>query len=150
MTSTSHNRVSRRARLVRADLSSFPRQFWLQAGGFFLLLTGVYMCFPFETSYMNGRMGISMTTIGLVLGVPLIAAVPFYILGGALTDRFGRKPVMAVGIAVVAGLYLTFALAGSLWQLAIAIAIEAAIGWSLFLTGSNAMVADLVRLERRA
>jgi len=135
---------------ARAELRVFPRQFWLLSGGFFVLLMGIDMCFPFETTYLHDRLGYSMTTIGLLLGVPLLAALPFYIIDGAITDRYGRKPGMVVGICAVMGLYVTLAFAGALWQIAIAVSVEAAFGWALFLTGSNAMIADLVPFERRA
>ena len=135
---------------ARAEVRVFPRQFWLLAFGFFVLLCGIDMCFPFETTYLHDRLGYSMTTIGLLLGVPLLAALPFYIIDGAIADRYGRKPSMVVGICAVIGLYLTLAFAGELWQIAIAVSVEAAFGWALFLTGSNAMVADLVAFERRA
>ena len=137
---------SRRAALTAV----FPRQFWLLAAGFFVLLSGIDMCYPFETTYLNGRLHVSMTVIGLVLGLPLFASMPLYMLGGALVDRYGRKPVMAVGTSVIVVLYLTFATASAMWQIAIAVALEAAFGWALFLTGSNAMIADLVVFERRA
>jgi len=128
----------------------FPRQFWLLALGFIVLITGVDMSFPFESTYLHERMGVSMTAIGLLIGLPVFVALPLYALGGALTDRYGRKPAMVTGILVVAALYWTFALAGSLWAIGGAIALEAAFGWALFLTGSNAMVADLVPFSRRA
>lgn len=133
-----------------AELRQFPRQFWLLAFGVFILLSGLDMCFPFESTYLHDRLGISMTTVGLLLGVPLLAALPFYVLDGAITDRFGRKPAMVTGICFVVGLYTTLAFAGVVWQIAIAISLEAAFGWALFLTGSNAMVADLVPMKRRA
>lgn len=135
---------------ARAELRVFPPQFWLLTGGFFVLLTGIDSCFPFETTYLHDRLGYSMTTIGLLLGVPALAALPFYIIDGAITDRYGRKPAMVAGVCVVIGLYLTMAFAGALWQIAIAVSVEAAFGWALFLTGSNAMIADLVPLARRA
>ncbi len=137
-------------RRARAELRVFPRQFWLLAFGFFVLLTGIDMCFPFETTYLHDRLGISMTTVGLLLGVPLLVCIPMYILDGIVTDRYGRKPAMIVGICFAAALYATLALAGAVWQIAVAISLEAAFGWALFLTGSNAMVADLVPFERRA
>jgi MFS family permease len=135
---------------ARAELRVFPRQFWLLAGGFFVLLCGIDMCFPFETTYLHDRLGYSMTTIGLLLGVPLLCALPFYVLDGAIIDRYGRKPAMIAGICFVAALYATMAFAGALWQIAIAVSAEAAFGWALFLTGSNAMIADLVPFARRA
>ena len=137
---------SRRAALTAV----FPRQFWLLAAGVFVLLSGIDMCYPFETTYLNGHLHVSMTVIGLVLGLPLFASMPLYMLGGAMVDRYGRRPVMAAGISVVVALYLTFATASAMWQIAIAIAVEAGFGWALFLTGSNAMIADLVVFERRA
>jgi len=146
--------VPARARAVAgragAELRAFPPQFWLLALGFFILLVGIDMCFPFETTYLHDRLGYSMTTIGLLLGVPLIVAIPLYVVDGAIADRYGRKPAMVTGICFVIVLYLTLAFARELWQIAIAVGAEAAFGWALFLTGSNAMVADLVAFERRA
>jgi MFS family permease len=134
----------------RAELRVFPRQFWLLAGGFVVLLTGIDMCFPFETTYLHDRLGISMTAVGLLLGVPLLAALPFYVLDGIITDRYGRKPGMIAGICFVAVLYTTLAFSGAMWQIAVAISLEAAFGWALFVTGSNTMIADLVPFARRA
>jgi MFS family permease len=143
--------AGRAVRSRRAALTAvFPRQYWLLAAGIFVLLAGVDMCFPFETTYLNSRLHVSMTVIGLVLGLPLMASMPLHMLGGALADRYGRKPIMAVGAGVIAVLYLTFATASAVWQIGIAIALEAAFGWPLFLTGSNAMIADLIVFERRA
>ena len=135
---------------ARAEARVFPRQLWLLALGFFVLLCGIDMMYPFETTYLHYRLGYSMTTVGLLLGVPALLALPFYILDGAIADRYGRKPSIVIGICTVIGLYLTLAFAGALWQIAIAVSIEAAFGWALFLTGSNAMIADLVVFERRA
>lgn len=145
-------RASLAGRLARAgaDLRTFPRQFWLLAGGMIVLLSGVDMCFPFETTYLHVRRGVSMTTIGLMLGAPILVALPLHIVGGALTDKYGRKPAIGVGISVVVTLYLTFALSHALWPIAIALTAEAAFGWALFLTGSNAMIADLLPHQRRA
>ncbi len=131
-------------------MRSFPRQFWLLAAGFVVLLSGIDMCFPFETTYLREEMGVSVTLIGLLLGLPIFATLPVQIVGGALTDQLGRKPVIAIGVIVIASLYLTFALATSVWQIGFAVIAEAGFGWAFFLTGSNAMIADLVRWERRA
>jgi MFS family permease len=146
------SRASLAGRIARAgaDLRTFPRQFWLLAGGMIVLLAGIDMCFPFETTYLHVRRGVSMTTIGLMLGVPILAALPLHIVGGALADKYGRKPAIAVGVSIIVTLYFTFALSHALWSIAIALTLEAAFGWALFLTGSNAMIADLLPHKRRA
>jgi len=138
------------ARRAVAELRTLPRQFWLLCAATLVLLTGVDMCFPFETKYMTEHLGASMTTIGLMLGIPLLASLPLHAVGGMVTDRYGRKLSMVVGVVVLTALYSTFALATHLWQIGIVVAIEAGFGWALFLTGSNAMVADLVPQRRRA
>ena len=142
-------RASEGALPANGGRRAFPRQFWLLSGGILVLLAGVDMCFPLETIYLTTRLHISATTVGLVLGLPILASLPLHIVGGAFTDKYGRRPAMVIGISIITGLYLTFAFAGSLWPIALALAIEAGLGWAMFLTGSNAMIADLVVHERR-
>ncbi|HMK92735.1 MAG TPA: MFS transporter, partial [Thermoleophilia bacterium] len=135
---------------LRRLYHAFPRQFWLLVAGFMFLMTGIDMCFPFETTYLTTRLGASISTVGLMIGIPAMAVLPLYALDGAIADRYGRKPAMIAGICVLVALYSTFGLSRSLWPIAVMIAIEAPFGWALFLTGSNAMVADLVSGPRRA
>jgi MFS family permease len=142
--------MSRRIARVIADLRGLPRQFWLLALGTFVFLIGIDMCFPFETLYLTQRLDISMTTIGLIIGVMSFVGVPFQIPGGALADRLGRRPLIMVGIVGTMTLYLGIAFAPSLWVIVLAFGIEAVFGWSMFLTGSNAMIADLIPFHRRA
>lgn len=135
---------------LRAAFRSLPRQFWLLTLGIFVFLVGIDMCFPFETLYLNKRLGISMSTIGLIIGTMSFVGLPFQIPGGALTDRIGRRPMIVVGICGTMLLYLGITFAPALWVIVLVFGIEAAFGWSMFLTASNAMTADLVPFERRA
>jgi MFS family permease len=142
--------MARRIARVIADLRGLPRQFWLLALGILVFLVGIDMCFPFETLYLNQRLGISMTTIGFIIGIMSFVGVPFQIPGGALADRLGRRPLIMVGILGTMILYIGVAFAPALWVIVLAFGIEAVLGWSMFLTGSNAMIADLVPFQRRA
>ena len=45
-----------------ADLHGLPRQFWLLAAGTLVYLIGVEMSYPYETLYLNGSLGVSMTS----------------------------------------------------------------------------------------
>ncbi len=90
-----------------------------------------------------------MSAVGLILGLTVFAGLPFQIVGGALTDRLGRRPVLALGVAGSAALYLALGLVHELTPLVAFIAWEAALGWPMYLTASNAMVADLTSFERR-
>ena len=127
-----------------------PRQYWLLIAGTFVYATGVEMCYPFQTLYLNQRLGLSMTSIGVIIGATLFAGLPFQIVGGAVADRFGRRPVLILAICAGMALYIGLGVAHQLWLVIALFAFEAAFGWAQYLTASNAMVTDLTPLSRRA
>ena len=136
-------------RRVIADLKTLPRQFWLLAAGTFVYLIGVEMSYPYETLYLNGRLGVSMTTLGVIIGVTLLATLPMQVVGGALCDRVGRRPVLIVAIIGSMTLYVGLGLSRDLGVIVALIAFEAAFGWAQFITASNAIIADVTTLEQR-
>ena len=83
------------AQRISGDLRTLPRQFWLLAAGNLVYLIGVEMCYPFETIYLNRHLGVSMTTLGLILGITIFATLPMQMVGGALCDKVGRRPVLS-------------------------------------------------------
>ena len=131
-----------------AGLRDFPRQFWLLIGGTFLYLVGYDLGYPFETVYLHNHLGVSMTTVGLIIGLPALACLPVQVAGGAIADRFGRRPLLILGICASITLFEGLALAHELWQAVIVITIEAACGWAMYFTASNAMLADLTSLRK--
>ncbi len=136
-------------RRVVADLKGLPRQLWLLAGGTVVYLVGVEMTYPYETLYLNGRLGVSMTTLGLILGITLLATLPLQVVGGALCDKVGRRPVLITGILGSMTLYAGLALTTDLAVIVALIAFEAAFGWAQYVTASNAIIADVTTMEQR-
>jgi MFS transporter, DHA1 family, tetracycline resistance protein len=67
---------------------------------------------------------------------------------GALSDRYGRRPVLLVGIAGLGTLFLVAALATSLWMLFAARMLAGATGATLAV--ANAYLADITPPEDRA
>lgn len=137
-------------RRVIADLRTLPRQFWMLAAGIFVYLVGVEMTYPYQTLYLNEQLGVSMTTLGLILGVSLLATLPLQIAGGALCDKIGRRPVLIVAIVGSMVLYLGLGLTRDLGVIVVLIVVEAAFGWAQFITASNAMIADVTTAGQRA
>lgn len=135
---------------IAVGLRILPRQYWLLIAGTFVYATGVEMCYPFQTLYLNQRLGLSMTSIGVIIGATLFAGLPFQIVGGAVADRFGRRPVLILAICASMALYIGLGVAHQLWLVIALFAFEAAFGWAQYLTASNAMVTDLTPLSRRA
>jgi MFS family permease len=107
------------------------------------------MCYTFEAVYLVRRLGLSSTVIGLVVGATMLLGLPLQIVGGAAVDRFGRRPVLAFSMVSAICLEVGLGLSTELWLVVALIAFEAACGWALFITSTNAIVADLVPVRRR-
>jgi len=91
-----------------------------------------------------------MASVGLIIGLPILAGLPVQVAGGAIADRFGRKVVLIVAVYAGIVLFEGLALAQQLWQVVAVIAFEAVFGWALFLTANNAMLADFTPPARRS
>jgi MFS family permease len=135
---------------LRRDLRAYPRQFWVLAGGIFVYCATAALAFPFEGIYMRGVLHASMTAIGWVFGVVPLVVMPLQFWAGNLTDRFGRRWLIVIAASTGVVWFAGFAYATALWQVALLVAVETALGWPLFQTASNAMIADLLPIEHRA
>lgn len=138
-----------RLRSFTRDLRSYPRQFWVLTLGIFIYVGAAALAFPFEAIYLREELGTSMTMIGVVFGLVPLSVMPFQFWGGQLTDRLGRRVIIMFSVLVGVVWFVGFAFVTQLWQVAILVALESALGWPLFQTASNAMIADLLPPERR-
>jgi MFS family permease len=139
---------SRRRRLAR-QLRLFPRQFWLLVGGTFFYLLFIGLAFPYTAILIRGRLGVSMAVVGAIIGGTALAGLPLQPLVGRLSDRFGRRAVLVVCAACSGCMYGGLAFVHGLVPVCLVVFCDRALGWPLFLTASNAMVADLVRPRLR-
>jgi len=135
-----------RLRLTTAD---YPRQFWLLLGGMLINSSGGSMVWPFLTIYLRQRLAIPLTTVTLLLTVNAVAGLVATSVAGPVVDRFGRKGVMVLGLAVGGATLLAMSAASTLQWWAILMAISGAFS-PLLRVGSDAMVADLIAPQRRA
>jgi MFS family permease len=135
---------------ARAAAHRFPGQFWLVFAATLVYIGSSAIVFPFFGVYMTDRLGISRAAAGLILGAASLAGLPMQVLGGSWADRRGRRGVML--FSLVASATVSFALAAvtTVWQAALLVLVNGALGWPLFLTASNAMIADLVEQDRTA
>jgi hypothetical protein len=61
---------------------------------------GFYLVVPFLATYMSHSLAATGAMIGLVLGLRTFSQQGLFFVGGALTDRFGVKPILLIGIAI--------------------------------------------------
>ena len=72
-------------------------------GASFIDRLGGALIFPFLSLYITTRFHVGLTEVGLLLGVWSISGLAGSILGGALTDRFGRRFMLIFGLIFSAG-----------------------------------------------
>ena len=132
------------------DLRTYPRSLWVLFIGTLVYCAGSGLAFPLEGIYLRTHLHASWFTIAILFGLLGVVASPFQIFGGAVTDRVGRRVTMVV--AAISGIvwFVGFAFATQAWQIGVLVVTESALGWPLFLTSSNAMIADVLPQQQRA
>jgi MFS family permease len=130
-------------------VAEYPRQFWLLFAGMLISAGGGSMVWPFLTIIVRQRLGIPLTTIGLLLALRSGSSLITTLVAGPVADRLGRKGVMVTSLFVSTLMYLAMSLATSLPAWAILMVASGALN-PLFRVGSNTMVADLLTPNRRA
>ena len=106
--------------------------------------TMVFPQIPFYAQHFNS----SPTFIGVIFASFFLAQLLSAPLWGRISDRYGRRPALLIGLAALGIGYVIFAFANSLWMLLIARFIQGAGGGTTGVT--QAYVADTVRPEDRA
>ncbi|MFG2653340.1 MFS transporter [Streptomyces sp. NPDC048436] len=77
----------------------------------FAFNVGFFAVLPYLADHLSGALGLGGWLVGLVLGLRTFSQQGLFVVGGALTDRFGPRPVVLAGCALrVAGfVWLGFA-----------------------------------------
>jgi MFS family permease len=127
----------------------YPGQFWILVAGSFIDRLGGALLFPFFTLYITRKFGVGMTTVGLIFVVFSSAGVVGSMLGGALTDRMGRKGMLLFGLVASA---LSSLVMGVISDIGLFFLVAVLVGLLAEAGGpaQQAMVADLLPEEKRA
>ena len=132
----------------RKVIAEFPRTFWVVVITSFIDGVGGTLLFPFFALYITERFAVGMATAGVLLGLSSLFGLAGSMLGGALTDRFGRRRLILFGLIFSALSALAFGLVSSLSLLYPVIAVVGLLS-SVAHPAHNAMVADLLPEEKR-
>jgi len=110
---------------------------------------GGKMLFPFFSLYITEKFGVGMTQAGIILGIFSIFGLIGGVIGGALTDRFGRRKLILFGLVFSAGSTLAL---GFVNELAVLYPLAAIIGLLSDIAGPahQAMIADILPEKQRA
>lgn len=123
------------------------RQFGIVFAVVFVDLLGFGIVLPLLPTYA-ATFHASPAAIGLLVtsfSLLQLVAVPVW---GALSDRFGRRPVLIIGLVGSALSYVLFALAGTYWTLLVSRVVAGAMGATVGV--AQAYIADVTPPEGRA
>jgi MFS family permease len=126
----------------------FPRKFWIVVLVSFIDSIGSHLLFPFFSLYITQKFSIGMTQAGLILGIWAAFGLIGSMVGGALTDRFGRRQIILFGLVFSAVSSLSLGLVN---RLAILYPLAIVIGFLSNINGPayDAMLADLLPEKQR-
>ncbi|MDT8376665.1 MAG: MFS transporter [Mariprofundaceae bacterium] len=116
------------------------------AGIYALRMLGLFMILPVFSLYAESLEGHTPTLIGLALGIYGLTMALFQIPFGMLSDRFGRKPVIMVGLLLFTVGSVIAATSDSIVGVIIGRAIQ---GAGAIAAAMMALLADLTREEHR-
>ncbi len=126
----------------------FPQKFWLVVGVSFVDSVGATLLFPFFSLYITQKFGVGMTQAGLILGLFSIFGLVGQMIGGALTDKFGRRKLILFGLVFSALSTLSIGLVNdfaSLYPLAVMVGLLSDIAGP----ARSAMIADILPDKQR-
>ena len=76
----------------------FPKKFWVVVAVHFVDKIGGTLLFPFFALYITRKFGVGMVEAGILLGLIALAGVVGSVIGGAVTDRLGRRKPILFGL----------------------------------------------------
>ncbi|HET9591072.1 MAG TPA: MFS transporter [Anaerolineales bacterium] len=136
-------------RKLRDVFNEYPRAFWTYNIVVFIDRLGGFMLYPFFALYLTQKFDIGMSTVGLLFAAFSVSHMVGSALGGAITDRMGRKSVILFSLILSSLSALGMGFAPSL---AIFFAVSVIVGTlsSIGHPAHEAVVADLLPAEKRA
>src|SRR5688572_31401198 len=133
---------------LKRTYNEFPSLFWVIVGTLFVDGIGSTLLFPFFALYITQKFGVGMTEAGLLLGMSSLFGLIGSVIGGALTDRFGRRRLILFGLAFSALSSLLFGLAWDVKILYILVVIVGLLS-RVAAPAYDAMLADIVPETKR-
>ena len=133
---------------IQTIYREFPQKFWIVVAVSFIDRIGGTLLFPFFSLYLTSKFGVGMTQAGIILGIFSIFGLFGGMIGGALTDKFGRRKLILFGLIFSA--LSTLAL-GAVNQFNLLYPLAMIIGLLSDIAGPAhaAMIADILPEEQR-
>ncbi|MFI6176934.1 MDR family MFS transporter [Nonomuraea sp. NPDC051191] len=140
--------VAEKPSFLRSQIGGLPRPFWALWSGTLVNRLGT-LVMPFTGVYLTHSRGMSVTAVGLVMGVYGAGSLLSQILAGVLTDRVGRRVTLSGGMLATAATMLALGYSSSLPAIVASMFVLGLV-IDIYRPASSALVADLVSPAERA
>jgi MFS family permease len=87
---------------ARKTYLEYPRNFWVLMGSTFIDRLGGALIFPFFALYVTQKFNVGMTQVGVLFLIFTTSGMLGSFVGGALTDKFGRRWMILFGLILSA------------------------------------------------
>src|SRR4026208_2498243 len=133
---------------LRKIYYEFPSLFWVIVGTLFIDGLAATLLFPFFALYITQKFGVGMTQAGALLGMSSLFGLVGSIVGGALTDKFGRRKLILFGLTFSG---LSSLLFGFAWDIRMLYPLVIIVGLLSRVAGPahDAMIADILPEAKR-
>jgi len=136
---------------IRNIFHRFGPELWVVTVTQFFIAMGFSICIPFLSLHLYEDRGLSPTHVGMILLSAGLCSAVSQAIGGALSDRFGRRPILLIGALVsvfsFSGLAALIGISAPVWAIAVIYIVS-----RLILTTTrpviSAMVADFTPKEK--
>jgi MFS family permease len=128
--------------------ADYPRPFWTLMGVSFIDHLGGALLFPFFALYITSRFDVGMTEVGILFAMFSVSSFIGSALGGAMTDRLGRRGMLIFSLVSTSISSVLMGLVNSLsvfYLFALLVGIFTDVGGP----ARMAMMADLLPEEKR-
>ncbi|MFQ5945632.1 MAG: MDR family MFS transporter [Anaerolineae bacterium] len=126
----------------------FPQPFPLLFAGELVASSGRFLVYPFFAIYLHDVIGASLSMVGTLLAISSVPGLLAQGVAGPLVDRFGRRRVLLISLALDIAVLLSFASVRTLEAVALLMVAWGFVGGVPHVS-INAMVADIVSPEKR-
>lgn len=133
---------------IRKTYNEFPSLFWVVVVTLFIDSIGSTLLFPFFALYITEKFGVGMTQAGILIGMSSLFGILGSMIGGALTDRFGRRKLILFGLVFSALSSLSLGLASGV-NLLYLLVIFVGLLSRLAAPAQDAMLADILPESKR-
>jgi len=127
----------------------YPRTFWTVIVITFIDRVGGSLLFPFFALYITSKFHVGMTDVGVLFATFSVSSFAGSAIGGALTDRFGRKGIIMFGLIASSFSTVAMGLIGS-FQAFFFLALFVGILTDVAGPAHQSMIADILPEEKRA